>query len=165
MMHRGGLGCLWENYPQGHSVCVCAYGVCLGGVGVSANLKCMHIFENDHVFICVKPEEPCACSLKCRAHNITLEGHAAVVFTGAECGVYSQSGGCWTRPGCVCPCGVFPSLLANLWESVVVLRGSVFVCSRSSAPLLLCWVDLVSENVAGAKLAQSVTDNRLDLSA
>lgn len=39
------------NYPQ----YVCSSGVCLGGV--IANPQCMHIFEIDHMFICVKLKE------------------------------------------------------------------------------------------------------------
>lgn len=45
------------NYPQ----CVCSSGVYLGVV--SANPQCMHIFEIDHVFICVKLKEQCVPSV------------------------------------------------------------------------------------------------------
>ncbi len=58
---------LWENTLRVFlcvcvcvCVCACVCVVCLGWVGVSANLQCMHIFEIDHMFVCVKPEEQCA---------------------------------------------------------------------------------------------------------
>lgn len=35
---------------------MCVHMACVW-VGVSANLQCMHIFEIDHMFICVKLKE------------------------------------------------------------------------------------------------------------
>lgn len=50
---------LWETTLRvSQCVCVCVCVVFVW-VGVSANLQCMHIFEIDHMFICVKLKEQC----------------------------------------------------------------------------------------------------------
>lgn len=62
MMLRGGFA-TYGKLPSSLlplSVCVllCVHMVCVW-VGVRANLQCMHIFQTDHMFICVKLKEQC----------------------------------------------------------------------------------------------------------
>lgn len=67
------------------SMCVCAW--CVFELGVSANLQCMHIFEIDHMFICVKLKELSVLAgllimlISSAEFAAFSNGHAVVVFT------------------------------------------------------------------------------------
>lgn len=54
-----GVCYLWETTLQfAQRVLLCVHMVCVW-VGVRANLHCMHTFQTDHMFICVKLKEQC----------------------------------------------------------------------------------------------------------
>lgn len=56
MLKEGGFA-TYGKLPSQY-VCVFVWTCCVW-MGVSANLQCMHIFEIDHMFICVKLKGQC----------------------------------------------------------------------------------------------------------
>lgn len=61
MMLRGGFatyGKLPSSLLTLSLLLLCVHMVCVWA-GVRANLQCMHTFQTDHMFICVKLKEQC----------------------------------------------------------------------------------------------------------
>lgn len=85
MMLSGGFCYLWET-TLGVAQYVCVPW-CVFELGVSANLQCMHIFEIDHMFICVKLKELSVLAgllimlISSAEFAAFSKGHAVVVFT------------------------------------------------------------------------------------
>lgn len=86
MMPSGGFCYLWET-TLGVAQYVCVRTWCVFELGVSANLQCMHIFEIDHMFICVKLKELSVLAgllimlISSGEFAAFSKGHAVVVFT------------------------------------------------------------------------------------